>query len=71
MDDDEAVGDCADVTADADRDARVFCTRTLWSQEREWGAKGGAESAWGSGGAESGMGSESSHPCLAMLTRNT
>ena len=38
-DDEEAVGDCADVTADADRDARVFCTRTLWSQERERGAE--------------------------------
>jgi hypothetical protein len=47
-DDEEAVGDCAD----ADRDARVFCTRTLWSQEREWGVGGGAESGWGSGGAE-------------------
>ena len=41
-DDEEAVGDCADVTADADRDARVFCTRTLWSQEQERGAEGGS-----------------------------
>ena len=37
--DEEAVGDCADVTADADRDTRAFCTRTYNIVEP--GASGG------------------------------